>query len=257
MESFLAATVGRVVDLEGDPLVAIQGIILLILVVITLKNVFDFLRSYLVTRVEQGVTRDLRNAAYDHGLELDIGFFGRTRMGQILTRLTSDVDSVRALMTHEIGNILTQVFTLAAAVAFMVAISWKLTLAAFIVVPGTMGIWGPLVKRLRKGDRRVLDISGEVSSHVQETLAGVRLVKVSAAESHERGRFERLTQSYFDTFVHTERLRALAAPLTEMLAAVGTIILLWYGARLVVVEQELTGAMFFGFLVYSLKLYAP
>jgi ATP-binding cassette, subfamily B, bacterial MsbA len=254
---FVKATVGRVVDLDGDPLVAIQGIILMILVVITLKNVVDFFRSYLVARIEQGVTRDLRNDTYDHVLELDLGFFGRTRMGQITTRLTSDVDSVRALITHEFFNVLTQVVALLVTVRFMVMASGRLTVAAFVVVPGTMGVWGPLVKRLRKGDRRVLDISGEVSSHIQETLAGVRLVKASAAEAHERSRFHGLTESYFTTFVRTERLRALAAPLTEMLAAVGTVVLLWYGARLVVVEGALTGAEFFGFLALSLKLYAP
>jgi subfamily B ATP-binding cassette protein MsbA len=257
MGAVLAATVGRVVDLDGDPLEAIQGIILLILGVFALKNVFDFTRAYLVARVEQGVTRDLRREVYDHLLELDLAFFGRTRMGQIVSRLTHDVEQLRGLLTRELAKVLSSVFEFGVAVAWMLLISWQLTLAAFVVIPGTMAVWGPLVRRLRRGDRTVLDLAGDVNAHIQETLAGIRLVKSSAAEAHERGRFGALIERYFRTFVRTERLRALAAPLTEMLAAVGTVILLWYGARLVVVEGALTGAEFVGFLGLSLKLYAP
>ena len=255
--AILEATVGRWVSLRGDPLVAVQGIILFILSVFIIKNLIDFFRSYLVARVEQGVTRDLRREVYDHVLELDLGFFGRTRVGQIVSRVINDVEQLRTLVTRELARVVSSLFEFVAAVAFMVAISWKLTAAAFLVIPLTMGIWGPLVGRLRSGDRRVLDLAGDVNSHIQETLSGVRLVKVSGAEGHERGRFRKLTGDYFRTFIRTERLRAMAAPLTEMLAAVGTVILLWYGARLVLLGGELTGEAFIGFIALSTKLYAP
>jgi len=257
MDRILDATVYQLVDLQGDRLEAVQGIIILILIAFALKNVFDFLRAFLVARVEQGVTRDIRNEVYDHLLDLDLAFFGRTRMGQIISRLTHDVEQLRTLITKELAKIISAVFEFAVALFFMLALSWQLTLAAFIVIPGTMGIWGPLVKKLRRGDRRVLDLAGEVNSHIQETLSGIRLVKSSGAEAAERERFHGLTGDYFRTFVRTERWRALAAPLTEMLAAVGTVVILWYGARQVVVNGTLTGGEFVGFLALSLKLYAP
>jgi subfamily B ATP-binding cassette protein MsbA len=257
MDRILDATVYRIVDFSGDPLQAVQGIILLILVVFALKNVFDFLRAYLVARVEQGVTRDLRNRVYDHLLELDLAFFGRTRMGQIVSRLTHDVEQLRTLVTKELAKVLSSAFEFAVTLAVMLALSWRLTLAAMVVIPGTMAIWGPLVRKLRRGDRRVLDLAADVNSHIQETLSGIRLVKSSGAEGLERRRFHGLTGDYFRTFVRTERLRALAAPLTEMLAAVGTVVILWYGARLVLVDGALTDAEFIGFLALSLKLYAP
>jgi subfamily B ATP-binding cassette protein MsbA len=257
LEAILDGTVGRFVDLAGDPLEAVQGIILFILAVFLVKNVFDFVRAYLVARVEQGVTRDLRDEVYDHLLELDLKFFGRTRMGQIISRLTHDVEQLRTLVAKQLARILSSVFEFATALYFMLEISWKLTVAAFVVIPATMGLWGPLLKRLRRGDRRVLNLAAEVNAHIQETLSGIRLVKSSAAEAHERARFHGLTGDYFRTFVRTEQLRALAAPLTEMLAALGTVILLWYGARLVVVEGDLSGAAFIAFLGLSMKLYAP
>lgn len=257
MTRLLDGTVYRFVDVQGDPLEAIQGIIVLILALFVLKNVFDFGRTYLMARVEQAVTRDLRNEVYDHVLNLDLAFFGRTRVGQITSRLTHDVEKLRTLVTKEMAKILSSVFEFLVAVGFMVILSWELTLAAFVVLPGTMGIWGPLVKRLRRGDRRVLNLAGEVNAHIQETLSGIRLVKSAGAENLERGRFRALTGMYYSTFLRTERLRALAGPMTETLATVGTVAILWYGARLVVVDGALTGAQFVGFLALSLKLFAP
>ena len=199
LDRLLDRTVGRFVDLSGSPEDAIRGIILFILVVFALKNVFLFLRNYLAARVEQGVTRDLRNEVYDHLLNLDLGFFGRTRTGQIISRITHDVEQLRRLVTQEATKLLSAVFEFLGAFILMVMISAKLTLAAFVVVPATMAMWGPLLKRLRRGDRRVLDLAGDINTHLQETLTGIRLVKASAAEAHERSRFHRLTGEYFRT----------------------------------------------------------
>jgi subfamily B ATP-binding cassette protein MsbA len=257
MSRLLDVTVYRVVDVQGDALQAVQGIIVLILVVFLLKNVFDFARTYLVAWVEQSVTRDLRNEVYDHVLRLDLSFFGRTRVGQITSRLTHDVEQIRRLLTTELARLLSSGFEFAVAMAFMLLLSWQLTLAAFVVIPGTMAVWGPLVKRLRRGDRRVLDLAGDASAHIQETLAGIRVVKSSSAENLERERFRNITADYHRTFLKAERLRALAGPLTETLATVGTVVILWYGARLVVSEGALSGAQFVGFIALSLKLYGP
>ncbi len=257
LEWLVANTVGRAVDMEGDPLEAVQGIILFILVIFLIKNLFDWVRQYLVAWVEQGVTRDLRNQVYDHLVEMDLGFFGRTRMGQIVSRLTHDVEQLRTLVTKEVAKIISSVFEFVAAVALMFVISWKLTLMAFVVLPGVFLIWGPFLKKLRSGDRKVLDLAGQVHSHIQETLSGIRLVKSASAETFEKGRFHDTTGRYFRRFVRTERLRALSSPLTEMVGALGTVVLLWYGARLVVVGGELGGEEFIGFLALSTKLYSP
>jgi subfamily B ATP-binding cassette protein MsbA len=256
IQRFLDSTVYQWVDLDGDPLVAIGRIIVLVIAVFLFKNVFLFTRSYLMARVEQGVNRDLRNTVYDHLVALDLAFFGRVRSGQIVSRLTTEIEQMRTLVTSETSKMLFAAFEFLVALATMLVISWKLTLAAFVVIPGAMAIWGPLVSVLRRRDRRVLHLGGEVNAHIQETLGGIRLVKSASAESRESQRFHRLTGDYFGHFLRAERARAIAAPMTEMLAATGTVILLWYGARLVV-GGEVTGAHFVGFLGLSLKLYAP
>lgn len=255
-QALLDATVYSWVDLTGDPLVAIERIIILILCVFLLKNIFAFTRVYLLAQAEQGVSRDLRDAVYDHLLDLDLGFFGRTRTGQIVSRLTTEIEQFRTLVTRELGRLFSSVFEFLGALVFMLLISWKLTLAAFVVIPLAMGVWGPLVHILRRRDRRAVDLGAEVNAHIVETVAGVRLVKSSSAEGPERARFHRLTADYYRYFMKAEWARSLAAPMTEVLAAVGTAVILWYGSRLVV-GAEVTGAQFVGFLGLSLKLYAP
>lgn len=256
MQRLLDTTVYRFVDLTGDPLVAVGRIIVLLIAVFLIKNVFAFARAYLLARAEQGVNRDLRDVVYDHMLDLDLAFFGRTRTGQIVSRLTTEIEQLRMLVTREMSRLISAVFEFIVALAAMLLISWKLTLAAFVVIPAAMGIWGPLVNVLRRRDRRVLHLGGEVNAHILETLAGIRLVKSSSAEARERARFHRLTADYFGQFMRAELARAMAAPMTEMLAAAGTVVLLWYGARLVV-GGDISGAQFVGFLGLSLKLYAP
>ncbi len=256
MQRLLDSTVYRWVDLDGDPLVAIGRIIVLIILVFLLKNIFAFGRAYLLARAEQGVNRDLRNEVYDHLVDLDLSFFGRVRTGQIVSRLTTEIEQLRVLVTKELARMVSAVFEFAVAFLAMLLISWKLTVAACVVIPAAMGIWGPLVNVLRRRDRRVLHLGGEVNAHIFETLAGIRLVKSAAAEDRERKRFHRLTGDYFRQFLRAEIARSLAVPMTEMLAAAGTVVLLWYGARLVV-GGDISGAQFVGFLGLSLKLYAP
>jgi subfamily B ATP-binding cassette protein MsbA len=257
LDRVLNETVGRAVDFQAPPEEVIRGIIIFLLVVFAIKNVFDFLKTYLMARVQQGVTRDLRDRVYDHLLELDMAFFGRTKMGQILSRLTYDVEQLRVLVAKELGKVVSSVFEFLAVVVAAVVISWKLTLVAFLVVPLTMGIWGPLIRKLKRRDRRVLDSAADINIHIQETLAGIRLVKSSSTEAYERERFHGLTLRYCTRFLRSENLRAMASPITEMLSAVGTVIILWVGARLVLVSQEISGPEFIGFLILSMKLYSP
>jgi len=253
----LDLTLGRFVDLGAPPAEAIQGIILFLLVVFLFKNIFDFLRNYLVAWIEQAVTRDLRNEVYGHLVELDLSFFGRTRVGQIVSRLTHDVEQLRTLVTKELAKIISSVFELLAAILIMLLLSWELLLAALVVLPIIATVWGPLLKRVRRGDRSILNLAGEVNSHIQETLSGIRLVKASGAEAFERERFGVLTWAYFKAFIRTERFRALSHPLTETMSALGTVVILWYGTRLVLAGGVLSAEEFIVFLAFSMKLYSP
>ena len=256
MDWLLEATVYQWVDPAGDPLVAISRIITLIILVFFLKNIFQFSRTYFVARVEQAVSRDLRNQIYGHLIGLDLSFFSRIRLGQVISRLTTEVEQFRRLVTTELFKLLSSGLEFSVAVIAMLLISWQLTAAAFLVVPLAMMFWGPLVGVLRRLDHSVLQLGGNITAHIQETLSSIRIVKSSSSENRERERFRDLTSNYFYRVMRAEFVRALAPPLTELLAAAGTVLILWLGARLVV-AGEVTGPEFVGFLGLSVKLYSP
>lgn len=253
----LKHTLGVIVDPQLPPQQLLLRINLFILSVFLVKNIFDFFQRYLVVKLEQSVTRDLRNETFSHLLDLDMRFFGVTRAGQIISRLTSDADQLRALVTENMAKLATSVLQVLITVAIMIGISPRLTIVALVVLPAMFGIWGRFLKRLRRGDRNVLNLAGEVASHLQETVLGIRQVKGSGAERFERARFENVTWAYFKAVVRNERIRALASPLTEMIGALGTVLLLWYGSRLVLVEHRIEAATFLAFLGLSLRLYVP
>jgi len=258
LDRVLDSTIGRVIDLSRPPQETLPTIVVFMFGVFMLKNVFDYLQTVLVVRLEQSVTRDLRNQVYDHVLELDLRFFGRTRAGQIISRLTNDIDMLRNLVTKNVAKFGTSVLQIVGAIIAMLLISVKLTVAAVIVLPAMFGIWRRMLRRLRRGDHRILHLGGEVTSHLQETVGGIRQVKAAAAEPFETQRFHELTRAYLKSVVRTERLRALAGPLSETLGSIGTVLLLWYGARLVLAQPpELNGVEFIAFLSLSLKMYSP
>ncbi|MGQ0560471.1 MAG: ABC transporter ATP-binding protein [Gemmatimonadota bacterium] len=257
ISTLLDNTVGLLVAPGLLPHELLLRINIFILVVFLIKNVFDFFQQYLVVRLEQSVTRDLRDQTYAHLVDLDMRFFGRTRAGQIISRLTSDADQLRNLVTRNIAKFTTSLLQVVITIAIMIDFSFKLTMVALLVLPAMFGIWGRLLKRLRRGDRKVLDLGGEVASHLQETVLGIRQVKGAGAEQFEKSRFRDWTRAYYKAVVRNERIRAIASPMTEMIGALGTVLLLWYGSRLVLVEGTLDGAMFLTFLGLSLKLYSP
>ena len=253
----LENTVGRVIGQNTDMNDVLLRLNMFILGVFLLKNIAEFFQQYLVVRLEQSVVRDMRNTVYRHLIELDLRFFHRTRAGQIITRLTADMDQVRLLLTKNFFKLLTSVVQVVFTIIVLVAMSWQLTLVALVALPALFGVWGRILRRLKRGDRTVLNLGGEVASHLQETVSGVRQVKAGAAEQFEIARFQALTQAYFKAITRNERIRALAGPMSEMIGALGTVLLLWYGARMVLVHGTLDAAAFFAFVAFSLKMYQP
>jgi subfamily B ATP-binding cassette protein MsbA len=144
-----------------------------------------------------------------------------------------------------------------ATVVFLVSLSWRLTLISLVVVPVLVLVMQPLLRKLRKGNRRRGNQHGEMTSVVQETVGGIRLVKAFAAEGYEERRFLDASNLYARSTVRLTRLSLLAPPVTEILGTGIAILVLWIGARQVLVERSLSGADLIAFLVSVLRLLQP
>jgi ATP-binding cassette, subfamily B, bacterial MsbA len=239
------------------PMAALRNVVVLLFAVFLVKNVALYVYQFSVSVVEGRVTRDIRNDIYSHLLHLGLPFFQRTRAGQIISRVTHDVDQVRALVTSNLSKLLSAVIQCVFFVAALLLLSWQLTLVAALFLPPILGLWAQLRTRLRRGVLRVLDAVGEVASQVQETVSGARLVKASGAEPWENARFRALTRSHYREWVRNERWRKFFPPATEMITALAILALLWYGSFLVLEAGTLAASEFLTALLYAGKLMSP
>ncbi|MEX2582176.1 MAG: ABC transporter ATP-binding protein [Gemmatimonadota bacterium] len=244
--------------MEGvEPMDALRNVVLLLFAVFLVKNVALYIQHYSVAMLEGLVTRDMRNQVYSHLLRLGFPFFQRTRAGQIISRLTMDVDQIRALVTANLARAASSAIQVAFFLTALLLLSWKLTLIAALFLPPMLGMWGRFRERLRIGVLRVLDAVGDVASQLQETVSGIRLVKASGAEEWENRRFRTLTQGHYRALVRNERWRQFFPPATEMVIATAILGLLWYGSYLVLEEGSLAAASFIVALSFAMKLMAP
>ncbi|MBV9775362.1 MAG: hypothetical protein JO040_15510, partial [Gemmatimonadetes bacterium] len=229
MGRLLEWAVGDLVS-AGSAMGALRNVVLVIFGVFVVKNVALYVQNYTTSMTEGRVTRDIRNQIYGHLLRLGFPFFQRTRTGQIISRVTSDVDQMRMLVTNNLSKALSNSIQTVFFLGMLLLISWKLTLVAAISLPPMLGLWGRFRKRLRTGVLSVLDAVGEVSSNIQETVSGIRVVKASGAEEWELERFHGLTRRHYRAMVRNERWRQFFGPATEMITASSVLALLWFGS---------------------------
>jgi len=252
----LDATVGRLLD-PADKMGSLQIVVLLIVGAVALKNAFVWLSGQLGAGLQEAVTRDLRNAVYQHLERLPLGYFQRTKAGQILSRVLSDTTQTKQVITQLVTTSLQSTAVVVTYIVVLLLMSWRLTLLALVVAPVLIGLLQPLLRKLRKGYRRLSNDFGEVTNVVQETVSGIRLVKSFGAEEHEGRRFLEASGRYARGMTRVTRIALLAQPITEV---VGTMIaagILVVGARQVLVEGTLSGSQLVAFLVLVMRLLQP
>jgi len=242
---------------SAPPSQALVAIIVAIVLLIAFKNVAGFLQTFYLARVEQGVLYDLRKRLYEHILRLDMEYFARSRSGEILSRMTADVDRLKGAIGEALINIVKQGTLLF--VFFIIALwaSWRLTLVTLIVLPPSMAIILAVGRKLRKKSHRAQEKMADFASILQETTLGIRVVKAFSMERFEEGRFNRVLGSHARYETSLQRLKALAAPLTEILGAVACGAIFWYGGRSVLSGSGMTAGQFFVFLGAALSMMDP
>jgi subfamily B ATP-binding cassette protein MsbA len=255
VEKVLAATVGPFLEAE-DPSESLRNVVIIVMVGLLLKNAFFYTSEVLGMKVREGVVRDMRNQLYGHIQKLPMGFFDRSKAGQLVARVFSDTQATKDIITYTAADLLKHTVSLIAFASVLLLISWKLTLLALVVAPLFLGFLKPMLGRLRRGFRKAYDAQGELTSLLQETTTGARLVKAYGAEGYESSRFADTNHSFFKNYVRTERIRLLSTPLSEVLGSVVTLIIVWVGAQFVF-SGDMSAEAFITFLTVSLRVQSP
>ncbi|MCC6930857.1 MAG: ABC transporter ATP-binding protein [Gemmatimonadaceae bacterium] len=264
---FGTQTVGRVSAIQqrivgaflrsGDAMGSLRNIIIVILIAVTLKNVLVWLSGQFGAALQEYVTRDLRNTLYAHLQRLPLAYFTRTRAGQILARVLQDTQQTKQVITEAVTRSIQSAAMVITSIVAMFIMSWRLSLLALVVAPLLIGLLQPILRKLRKGHKRLGNQYGEMTSVVQEAVSGMRLVKSYRGEAYEEGRFREASDRYSRGMVKVTRLAFLAQPITETVATVIAMLILLVGARQVQVEGTLTGSELIAFLAIVMRMLQP
>lgn len=212
--------------------------------------------KYLTTSVAQWVSYDLRLTIYAYIQRLSLAFHDQKRTGDLISRVTDDIENIQSFIMNGLLGVLINVMTLLGMIAVMFYLSWKFTLIALSVVPILFAMVFFYTRKIKKASREVRKKEGEITSVVQEVLSSIRVVKAFAREEFEVARLERESMEAVEISLRARSLKAKLTPLVGIVVAVGTGLVLWYGARLTL-AGSLTAGSLVVFILYLGKMYKP
>ena len=227
-----------------------------VLAIAALNAICSYIEKYLTTSVAQWVTHDLRSTLYSHIQRLSLAFHDEKRTGDLISRVTSDIDSIQSFITSSLLGTLINAITLVGMVGVMLYLNWRFTLIALSVAPPLFLVVYTYTRRIKKASREVRNKEGEIVSVIEEVLTSIRVVKAFDREEYELRRLEEESLEGVEIALKARALKAKLAPIVSLIVAVGTSLVLWFGAKLVLKEALSAGAMVV-FILYLAKMYKP
>ena len=223
---------GHVIETQGaSKALALLGAIF---IVMTLTKVMTgYFSEYFTIPMRNGVVRDIRNTMYAKILTLPIGYFSGERKGDIMARMSGDVTEVEASVMSSLHALFRYPILIIIYLATMIAVSWRLTLFVFVLLPVMGWVMGAVGKKLKAQSLRTMQIGGQILSTIEESLSGLRIIKAFNAERQMDTRFRAETQSYVKSANAMLRRQALAHPMSEFLGTIAVMVVLWFGGTLI------------------------
>jgi len=256
VERMLNLVIGPLVG-SGSQLTALRNVCLVLLGTILLKNLVLVIARYLAVSIKERLEQSMRDEVYARLQLLPLSFYSRMKTGQLITRVLQDTREARAAVSNLLIDNLRKLTNAVVYLVTLFALSWRLTLIALLLAPALALALAPIVRRLKRGYREAFDQQGELVSMLQEAVSGVRLIKASGAEAYERGRFVGRSGRYTRRMVRTASLSEMASPLSEVLSSAAAVLLIWLGARMVLVDGTMAPEAFIAFITIALQLISP
>ena len=220
MPEWLAATASKM--LGDDKLRLLNFAALAVVAIALLGAISSYTDKYLMTNVGQWVLHDLRRTLYHHIQRLSLSYHDEKRTGDLISRITSDIDAIQNLITSALLDTLISVLTLLGMIGVMFYLNWKFTLIALSVVPVLFAVVYSFTHRIKKASRAVRKKEGEILSVIEEVLSSIRVVKAFAREDYEQRRFEQQSLESVEITLHARNIKATLSPLVEVIVASGT-----------------------------------
>ncbi|MBT7134775.1 MAG: ABC transporter ATP-binding protein [Polaribacter sp.] len=222
------------------------------------KNLFRYLASYVITFLRTGIVKDLRDQLYKKIVELPVAYFTEKRKGDIIARMTSDVQEVENSILTSIETIVREPLTVFISITIMLFMSLKLTLFVFILLPVSGFIISSISKKLKANSVKAQKETGNFLSFIEETLTGLRIIKGFNAENVIQKKFNSSTHSFKKLMKSVFHRQTLASPMSEFLGSATIIAILWYGgAEVINKTSDLDSSKFLGYILLFYTVLNP
>ena len=239
-----------------DKIAILKFACIAVLAIAVLDAICSYAEKYLTTSVGQWVTHDLRRVLYSHIQRLSLAYHDHKQTGDLISRVTSDIDAIQSFITTGLLSTLINLITLVGMVTVMFYINWRFTLIALSVAPVLFMIVYTYTRRIKKASRAVRKKEGEIVSVIEEVLGSIRVVKAFAREDYELHRLEEESLEGVEISLRARGLKAKLTPIVQIIVAVGTCLVLWFGTRMVL-STTLSAGSLIVFILYLGKMYKP
>ncbi len=246
-----------VLRFAGDnPLAILRFAALSVLAIAALGACCSYAEKSLTMTIGQGVLHEMRRRLYAQIQRLSLAYHDRKQTGDLISRVTGDIDSVQSFLASGLLSSLVSILTLFGMIGVMFYINWQFTLIALSIVPLLFGVVFTYTRKIKKASRAVRKKEGEMASIIQEVFSAVRVVRAFAREEYEQRRYEVESMESVGMALRARGLKAKLSPLVEMIVACGTCMVLWFGARMVL-DGSLSAGSLIVFVLYLGKMYKP
>lgn len=249
---YLLSTIKR----DEGAVKALMIVCITVVIIIFLKNTFRYLALRAMAPIRNGILRDIRNQLYDKITSLSLSYFGRTKKGDLISRITNDVKAVEMGVISMLEVTVREPINIILSLVWMLMISPKLTLFVFVMLSITGGIIGKIGKSLKRHSKDTQSTIGQMIALIEESISGLKIIQAFNARSFKQKQFHELNKTIY-TQANMINLRyELSSPLTEFLSICVFSSVLWFGGNLVF-ESELDAATFIGFIAMFSLLIQP
>ncbi len=233
----------------------LNGLAGLLVGIFLFQAAFSFLQNYLLAYIGERIVLDLRTSLYKHLHELSLDFYATRRVGDLVSRLSSDVTQMRSMLTNNITAFLSQVVSLAGSITIVLALNARLTLFILAIVPLLIAVAFFFGRRITRTSAKIQDQQAASTVVAEEGLQGIRVVKSFGRELYETQRYTTAMQRTFRASLHMAVTNSLFAALMMFLGFAAIAAIMWYGGR-EVIAGRMTLGMITGFLMYGVTIAA-
>lgn len=247
----------NILSQKNGPEYALLLAVSLVIVTFLFKNLFNYLASFHLMHLKNGVLKDLRVTMFNKIIELPVSYYSEKRKGDVMARMLGDVGEVQNSFFSILELIIKEPLTIVFAIITMFNISVKLTLFVFVFIPISGFIISRIGKSLKSKSTAAQYESGYMISIVDESLTGLKVVKSYNAENNFKNRFNNSVSRLLKLSNSIGNKNNLASPMSEFMGIVTIAVLLWYGGNLVLIEKSLDGEVFIVFMLLAYNILTP